>query len=244
MDEVSSETETVRWHQDTDAAWSLDESLAIVVLAPASIYDPDRPNFDQRYLDLVEAFQADALIAAQDAIGRDLSAPLRERYRVTPPGTGGMFPFLTDLIQFAPTIQDFMTDLSYWLAIAEFATNLRRLWRSHVRRRNETQNSDGQDEPIFSLSFLKSLCIADAQAVYGISKTPETASSTRNSKYGDEHHPIGSEKHVIALTFGTEIVQTILYVVNSRGRLVEKFSISSNDGISVEVLSLLPLFGS
>lgn len=243
MDRLSSATETVRWHQDTDAAWSLDESLAIVVLAPASIYDPDRPNFDQRYLDLLEAFQDDALIAAQEAIGGDLSAPLRERYRVIPPGTGGMFPSLTDLIQFAPTIQDSATKLSDWLAIAGFAITLRKLWHIHVANRNESQSPNGQDDPIFSLSFLKSLCIADAQAVYGISKTPETASSTRNSKYGDEHHPIGSEKHVIALTFGTEIVQTIVCVVNSRGRLVEKFSINSNDGISVKVLSLLPLFG-
>lgn len=224
---------------DSEEAWQLDSSIAIVLPAPASIYSPQRPDHLDRWEALLAEFERELIEAVRETPGFVDVTPVREPYRTTPlTPQGGPFGDLTELLRLMQDVHNVVQGLSGWLTLAGFAPMIAEKWKQVRFRRQE---HDAPDEwpklPLLSLPFIKALCIKDMVERYNISEVPSIAVDTRPNGMGGQRHPTGEEHHIVTVIMGTEVVQRLVWIASSQGVCGEKFLLL--DGPPLEVHALL-----
>ncbi len=231
------QSNTVRADSDSASAWSLDESLAVVISAPASIFNSSPNDQHERWKCLADDFYVELSRVFTNSFSGIQFTPKREPYRRPLPNTGNIVPDLSELQSVASSANGIVQTLSGWIALADLARQLPSLWGSVVSYRGESgRGSDLPDPPILSKPLIRALCVADLDQKYGIEDMPQIAHEVRGDVMGSASHPVGSEHHVVAAVFGSEIRQSIVYIVSSHGALVEKFCITTGDGLALDLL--------
>lgn len=238
--EVALVEQPERLDADSDEAWSLDSSIAVVLPAPASIYSPQRPDHLDRWEALLDDFQRELVELVRETPGFEKVAPEREHYRTFPPGAqGGPFGDLTELLTLLQNADSVVQSLSGWLALADFAMKIPDIWK-RVRFRMQEHDAPGEwpQLPLQSLPFIKSLCIKDMIERYNVPDVPTLAVSTRPSGTGGQRHPTGEERHILTATMGSTIVQRLVWIANSQGICWEKFLLLEGPPLEVHALPI------
>lgn len=223
---------------DSDEAWSLDSSIAVVLPAPTSIHFPERPDPLDRWEALLSAFERELIQTVSTTPGFEAVTPVREPYRKLPPtDQGGGLGDLTELLTLLQNADSVVQSLSGWLALADLAVKAPDIWK-RVRFRMHEHDAPGEwpKLPILSLPFIQALCIKDMVERYGIDDVPTIAVSTRPSGTGGQQHPTGDEHHILSTTMGSTIVQRLVWIAGSQGICWEKFLLL--DGPPLEVHAL------
>lgn len=210
-------------HRSSDPPhhWTLRTALAVVIPAPAYIYDPNDPNYHERYNSLVSTVKEDVQQSAASLSGMQIESPLNpEWYRVIRPHTGGMFPSLVEVITIVKDVIDVVQPFASWASIAELALRLMRNW---IARNQANPGFDrNKDRLIFSLPVLISLCRKDARDRYGISKA-KISYWARDRGMGTADHPTGEERYMIVLRVGQLRRRSYCYILDGRAVDYEHF---------------------
>lgn len=226
---------------DSEEAWQLDSSIAIVLPPPASIYSAQRPDHHDRWEALLTEFERELLEAARQTPGFEDVVPVREHYRTTPlTPQGGPYSDVTEqLLTLMRDVHTVVQGLSGWLTLASFAPTIAELWK-RVRFRMQEHDDSGEwpKLPLLSLPFIKAMCIKDMVERYNIREVPSIAVDTRPTETGGQRHPTGQEHHILTAVLGTEVVQRLVWIASSQGICREKFLLLDGPPLEVQALAV------
>lgn len=224
--------------EEADEAWSLQESVAFVITAPGSLYNPSRSDYHQRWDKLAKRFLEELESAQTKQLPINSSNVSRQHYATAPWATGGMFPEMTDVLTLFKSVNDVIQGLSGWLDLAALVGLLPRAWGRAQAAEGEGSEGGSSLPPLPSLPGIKAVCIADLVRNVGIQEMPQIAIDSRHFGRGAPDHPTWESRYSVLARMGNSIPQTFLYLLSGAGEIVEKMRIDTDEAFGIWFLSL------